>query len=259
MTEIYLIKILFLSIVQGVSEFIPLSSSGLLIVFEDILKIKNNNLLINATMHGGSLAAVVIFFYKDLLSLWKNHHLLINLIIATLPVIVIGGLLKYYGIIEHIMNIAVIGYATIFFGILLFISDKNKQENKLISSISNKEAFVIGLYQILALIPGTSRSGITITGARFLKFNRVDAAKFSFLLSIPTLSAAFILSSYEIVQLNEKSFNFVSLFAFFFSFIFSIMTIKYFLIFLKKFSLNVFVILRMCLGVALLIYYYSNQ
>ena len=113
-------------------------------MFENILEIKNNNLLINATMHGGSLAAVVIFFYKDLLGLWKNHRLLINLIIATLPVIVIGGLLKYFEVIEQIMNIAVIGYATIFFGILLFISDKNKQEKKLISSISNKEAFIIG-------------------------------------------------------------------------------------------------------------------
>ena len=258
MTEIYLIKILFLSAVQGISEFIPVSSSGLLVIFENILEIKNNNLLINASMHGGSLAAVVIFFYKDLLGLWKNHLLLINLIIATLPVVVIGGLLKYFNLIEQIMNIAVIGYATIFFGILLFISDKNKQEKKLISSISNKEALIIGLYQILALIPGTSRSGITITGARFLRFNRIDAAKFSFLLSIPTLSAAFILSSYEIIKINEEEFNLVSLFAFFFSFVFSILTIKYFLIFLKTFSLNIFVIFRICLGVILLTYYYST-
>ena len=259
MTEIYLIKILFLSAIQGMSEFIPVSSSGLLIIFENILEIKNNNLLINATMHGGSLAAVIIFFYKDLLGLWKNHLLLINLIIATLPVVVIGGLLKYFNLIEQIMNIAVIGYATIFFGVLLFISDKNKEEKKLTLSISNREAFVIGLYQVLALIPGTSRSGITITGARFLKFNRVDAAKFSFLLSIPTLSAAFILSSYEIAQLHKESFSSVYLFAFFFSFIFSILTIKYFLIFLKTFSLNIFVIFRICLGVVLLTYYYSNQ
>ena len=141
MTEIYLIKILFLSAVQGMSEFIPVSSSGLLIIFENILEIKNNNLLINATMHGGSLAAVIIFFYKDLLGLWKNHLLLINLIIATLPVVVIGGLLKYFSLIEQIMNMAVIGYATIFFGVLLFISDKNKEEKKLTLSISNKEAF----------------------------------------------------------------------------------------------------------------------
>ena len=259
MTEIYLIKILFLSAVQGMSEFIPVSSSGLLVIFENILEIKNNNLLINATMHGGSLAAVIIFFYKDLLGLWKNHLLLINLIIASLPVVVIGGLLKYFGLIEQIMNIAVIGYATIFFGFLLFVSDKNKEEKKLTLSISNKEAFIIGLYQILALIPGTSRSGITISGARFLKFNRVDAAKFSFLLSIPTLSAAFILSSYEIAHLHEGSFSSVYLFAFFFSFIFSILTIKYFLIFLKTFSLNIFVIFRICLGVVLLTYYYSNQ
>jgi len=129
MTEIYLIKILFLSAVQGMSEFIPVSSSGLLIIFENILEIKNNNLLINATMHGGSLAAVIIFFYKDLLGLWKNHLLLINLIIATLPVVVIGGLLKYFNLIEQIMNIAVIGYATIFlvFCSLSVIKTKKKK------------------------------------------------------------------------------------------------------------------------------------
>ena len=257
MSEVYIIKILFLSIIQGISEFIPISSSGLLVVFENILHIKNNNLLMNATMHGGSLMAVVIFFFKDLLGLWKNYQLLINLIIATIPVVIIGSLLKYFSIIEQMMNIAVIGYSTIFFGILLFFSDKNKEEKRLTTSISNKDSLIIGLYQILALIPGTSRSGITMTGARFLKFNRVDAARFSFLLSIPTLSAAFILSTYEIFKLNEESFNSTSLIAFLFSFIFSILTIKYFLIFLKNFSLNIFVIFRICLGIVLLFFYYS--
>ena len=192
-----------------------------------------------------------------MLGLWKNYQLLINLIIATIPVVIIGGLLKYFNIIEQMMNIAVIGYSTIFFGILLFFSDKNKEEKKFTTSISNKDSFIIGLYQILALIPGASRSGITMTGARFLKFNRVDAARFSFLLSIPTLSAAFILSTYEIFKLNEESFNSTSLIAFLFSFIFSILTIKYFLIFLKNFSLNIFVIFRICLGVVLLFFYYS--
>ena len=257
MSEVYLIKILFLSIVQGISEFIPVSSSGLLIVFENILHVKNNNLLMNTTMHGGSLTAVVIFFFKDLLGLWKNYQLLINLIIATIPVVIVGGLLKYFNIIEQMMNIAVIGYSTIFFGILLFFSDKKEEEKKFTTSISNKDSFIIGLYQILALIPGASRSGITMTGARFLKFNRVDAARFSFLLSIPTLSAAFILSTYEIFKLNEESFNSTSLIAFLFSFIFSILTIKYFLIFLKNFSLNIFVIFRICLGIVLLFFYYS--
>lgn len=259
MSEVYLIKILFLSIVQGISEFIPVSSSGLLIVFENILQVKNHNLLINATMHGGSLAAVIIFFYKDLFNLWKNYLLLINLVIATIPVVIIGGLLKYYNFIEHMMNLGVIGYSTIFFGILLFLSDKKQEDKNFINSISNKDSLIIGLYQVLALIPGASRSGITITGARFLRFNRFDAAKFSFLLSIPTLSAAFILSTYEISRLNEESFNLTVLLSFLFSFVFSILTIKYFLIFLKNFNLNVFVIFRICLGIILLFFYYSNQ
>ena len=258
MSEAYFIKILFLSIVQGISEFIPVSSSAFLIIFENILELENNNLLINVTMHGGSLAAVVIFFYKDLIGLFNNFSLLLNLIIATIPIVIVGGLFTYFQIIDEIMNIAVIGYATIFFGILLFISDKNKEEKSFNRCISHKQSLIIGLYQVLALIPGTSRSGITITAARFMKFNRVDAAKFSFLLSIPTLSAAFVLSSYKIYKLEEVSFNLLALVAFIFSFLFSLITIKYFLIFLKKFSLNVFVVFRILLGIILLALYYSN-
>jgi len=259
MSELYFIKILLLSIVQGISEFIPVSSSGLLVIFENIFEIQNNNLLINVTMHGGSLAAVVLFFYKDLVNLWKNPKLLLNLIIATIPVVIVGGFLQYYGIVDQLMNIVVIGYSTIFFGILLFFSDRNSEDKKFNQSISNKDSFIIGLYQVLALIPGTSRSGITLTGARFLKFNRVDAARFSFLLSIPTLSAAFILSTYKIYKLDETEFNTLLLLAFIFSFVFSLLTIKYFLIFLKNFSLNVFVVFRIIMGLGLLTFYYTTR
>lgn len=259
MSELYFIKILLLSIVQGISEFIPVSSSGLLVIFENIFEIQNNNLLINVTMHGGSLAAVVLFFYKDLVNLWKNPKLLLNLIIATIPVVIVGGFLQYYGIVDQLMNIVVIGYSTIFFGILLFFSDRNSEDKKFNQSISNKDSFIIGLYQVLALIPGTSRSGITLTGARFLKFNRVDAARFSFLLSIPTLSAAFILSTYKIYKLDETEFNTILLLAFIFSFVFSLLTIKYFLIFLKNFSLNVFVVFRIIMGLGLLTFYYTTR
>jgi undecaprenyl-diphosphatase len=259
MSELYFIKILLLSIVQGISEFIPVSSSGLLVIFENIFEIQNNNLLINVTMHGGSLAAVVLFFYKDLVNLWKNPKLLLNLIIATIPVVIVGGFLQYYGIIDQLMNIVVIGYSTIFFGILLFFSDRNSEDKKFNQSISNKDSFIIGLYQVLALIPGTSRSGIALTGARFLKFNRVDAARFSFLLSIPTLSAAFILSTYKIYKLDETEFNTLLLLAFVFSFVFSLLTIKYFLIFLKNFSLNVFVVFRIIMGLGLLTFYYTTR
>ena len=109
MSELYFIKILFLSIVQGITEFIPVSSSALLIIFENIFELQNNNLLINVTMHGGSLAAVVIFFYRDLIGLLNNFSLLINLIIATIPVVIVGGLLTYFQIIDQIMNLAVVG------------------------------------------------------------------------------------------------------------------------------------------------------
>ena len=130
MTEIYFLKILILSVAQGIFEFIPVSSSGLLVVLEEVLKVESNNLLLNVTMHGGSLAAVVAFFFKDLISLWKNQKLLINLIIATIPVVITGGVLSYFGWINNIMNLAVVGYSTIFFGLLLFISDKKKRNTK---------------------------------------------------------------------------------------------------------------------------------
>ena len=150
----------------------------------------------------------------------------------------------------------IIGWTTILFGFLLFISDKFKTSQNIKRGFNIKNAILIGFFQVLALIPGVSRSGIIITGGRFLKFNRVDAAKISFLYSIPALGGWSIYGLFDLIQQKNEILNIGALLTIFFSFVFSLLTIKYFLEYLKKFSLNIFVIYRLILGIILLLVAY---
>ena len=133
------------------------------------------------------------------------------------------------------------------------MSDKYKLQKKIDSNLNYKSVIFIGLFQVMSLIPGVSRSGITITAARFLKFKRVDAAKISFLLSIPTLGAVSIFGITNLISTENLHISMINLISIFFSFIFSLITIKYFLIYMKKFSLNLFVFYRILLGLFLLL------
>ena len=246
----------FLAIIQGVTEWLPISSSGLLVVFEELVKLedKNLNLLFNIAVHGGSLIAVVIYFLKDLLKIFINCNLIKNIIVATIPVVIAGVLLKITGLNILLQDIKVVAFATLFFSIVLYFSDKTKVTIQFNRNISNKNALLIGLAQILALIPGTSRSGITISCARFLGFSRVDSAKFSFLISIPVLFAACVLGFSDVVFEPNKQIIILIISGFFVSLITSLLCIKVFLKFVENNSLNLFVVLRIILGTVLLIY-----
>ena len=145
---------------------------------------------------------------------------------------------------------------TLVFGILLYISDKFKLEKNIDKNFNYKSAIIIGLFQILSLIPGVSRSGISITAARLLNFKRYDSAKISFLLSIPTLGAVSIFGIKNIILSNDLFFSTLNLFSILLSFLISLVTIKYFLDFIKKFSLNFFVLYRISLGIVLLYFAY---
>jgi len=138
------------------------------------------------------------------------------------------------------------------FGILLYLSDKTKITKKIDAEFTNKSAIIIGLLQVLSLVPGVSRSGITITSGRLLGFNRFDSAKISFFLSIPTLGAASFLGIYNIYKEGSAELNFLALIAIIFSSIFSYFTIALFLNFIKKFSLNIFVIYRIVFSLFIL-------
>lgn len=246
----------FLAIIQGVTEWLPISSSGLLVIFEELVKLedKNLNLLFNIAVHGGSLIAVVIYFLKDLFQIFNNYNLIKNIIIATIPVVIAGFLIKITGLNIFLQDIKVVAFATLFFSIVLYFSDKTKVTIQFNKNISNKNALLIGLAQVLALIPGTSRSGITISCARFLGFSRVDSAKFSFLISIPVLFAACVLGFSDVVFEPNNQIIILITFGFFVSLITSLLCIKVFLKFVENNSLNLFVVLRIILGTVLLIY-----
>ena len=251
-----MIEIFILSLIQGVTEFIPISSSSHLIIVSKYLNFNSQSLSIDVSLHIGSFIAVIVFFRKDIFNFVKNKDLFIKIIISSIPVMVFGYILVKLNLIDFLRNIKIIGWTTILFGFLLLLSDKVKIKKKINNNFTFKSAIFIGFFQILSLIPGVSRSGITITAARMLKFSRFDSAKISFFLSIPTLAAVSFFGLNNLIISENLSFSILNLVAIFLSFIFSFITIKFFLDYIKKFSLTIFVIYRVTLGVVLLFFAY---
>ncbi len=245
------IEILILSAIQGISEFLPISSSAHLILISSFYNLKTSSLLIDISLHLGSLFAIIIYFRKDLFNLRHNLKLLNLIIIGSLPLIIFGYMLYSTELINFLRNIEVIAFTTLFFGIILFFADQRKIDKNISSNLNMRTVIFIGMFQILALIPGVSRAGITMTAARFLKFNRVDSSKISFLLSIPALTGASFLGLKDAMN-HSIEINYLIIFAIIFSFIFSYTTIKFFLSYIDRFSLNVFVIYRILIGLFLI-------
>jgi undecaprenyl-diphosphatase len=187
------IEIFILSLIQGVSEFLPVSSSAHLVLFSEYYEFNNQNLLIDISLHLGSLIAIIFYFRRDLFNFVQNKSFLIKIILGTIPIIPVGYILYKTELINFLRSLEVIGWMSLIFGILLYISDKFEITKKIDTEFTNSSAIIIGLFQVLALIPGVSRSGITITSGRLLGFSRFDSAKISFFLSIPTLGAASLL------------------------------------------------------------------
>ena len=246
------VEILILGAIQGISEFLPVSSAAHLVLISQYYEFSNQSLLIDISLHLGSLIAIIFYFRKDLFNFVQNKSFLIKILLGTIPIIPVGYILYQTGLMNHLRSLEVIGWMSLIFGILLYISDKFKITKKIDTEFSNSSAIIIGLFQVLALIPGVSRSGITITSGRLLGFNRFDSAKISFFLSIPTLGAASLLGIYNIYKEGNAELNFLAIIAVIFSFIFSYFTIVLFLNFIKKFSLNVFVIYRIILSLFIL-------
>tara|TARA_Y100000591_G_C21791503_1_gene676812 strand:+ start:363 stop:1121 length:759 start_codon:yes stop_codon:yes gene_type:complete len=249
-------EIFILSIIQGITEFLPISSSSHLILISNYVDFEHKSLSIDVSLHIGSLLAVITYFYKDLVDFTKNKKLFLKILISSIPVVIAGLLLVKTNYIENLRNIEVIGWSTLIFGILLYISDKVKLEKEINNNFTFKTSIIIGLFQILALIPGVSRSGITITSARALGFKRYDAYKISFLLSIPALSAVSIFGLKNIVFSDSTELSILNLIVILLSFIFSFITIKFFLKYIQRFSLSIFVIYRIALGILILFYNY---
>ena len=244
-----MLEIILLSITQGITEFLPISSSAHLILVSKFTNFNNENLTLDISLHLGSLIAVILFFISDILNFIQNKSLFLKIILGSLPAMIVGYLLVRFNIVDFFRNTYVIGITTILFGILLYFSDKSKANKKISSDLTIKRCLYIGLLQALAFIPGVSRSGITITAARFLKFDRIESTKISFLLSIPILSATSFYGFLKIIEAKNLEITTQNFWAMFLSFVFSFITLKFFIKFLKKFTLTFFMIYRVILGI----------
>ena len=251
-----IIEIVILSLIQGVSEFLPISSSAHLIVVSTLYEFKSNSLIIDVSLHFGSLLAIIFFFRKELINLRNNLKLLSLMFFGSVPLIIVGYILYKTELIYALRDIRIIAWSTLIFGIILYFADKCRFDKKISSNLNLKTILYIGLFQILALIPGVSRAGITITAARFFKFNRFDSSKISFLLAIPALTGASVLGLKDIVNQNFE-FSYLVFIAITLSFLFSYFTVKFFLEYINKFSLNIFVIYRIVVAVILFIIIYN--
>jgi len=250
------IEIFILSIVQGITEFLPISSSSHLILISEYLNFENKSLSIDVSLHIGSFLAVITFFYKEIINFYKNRILFLKVLISSIPLMIVGYFLIKTNLIDVLRNIKVIAWTTIIFGFLLYISDRCKLTANIQKNFNFKSAILIGVSQILSLVPGVSRSGIGITAARFLKFNRRDSTKISFLLSIPILGVLSVHGIGDIFFSENINLAKINLLSIFFSFIFSLITIKFFLYYISKFDLKIFVYYRISLGLILLYFAY---
>jgi undecaprenyl-diphosphatase len=251
-----IIEIVTLSLVQGVSEFLPISSSAHLIVVSTLYEFKSSSLLIDVSLHLGSLLAIIFFFRKELFDLKNNQKLLSLMIFGSIPLIFFGYILYKTELIHVLRDIRIIAWTTLIFGIILYLADKCRFDKKISSNLNLKLILYIGLFQVLALIPGVSRAGITITAARIFRFNRFDSSKISFLLAIPALAGASVLGLKDVVNKGFE-YNYLILIAITLSFLFSYFTVKFFLKYINRFSLSIFVFYRIIISIILFILIYN--
>ena len=252
-----MLEIFILSIVQGVTEFLPISSSAHINLISKFTNVSFSGLLLDISLHIGSFLAVIIYFRKDVFEIFKDFRMLSYLFVAVTPILFLGLLITKMDFADNLRSLKLIGWTTIIFGVLLFMSDKSKIKKNYKSGFNFKDALIIGLIHSIALIPGVSRSGVAITACRFLSYSRVDSAKISFLISIPTLLAVSIYGVYTLNLNKNIDLQSISILSILGSFFFSYITIKYFLEFLKKFTLNFFVYYRIIIGVIILFYAYN--
>ena len=208
------IQIFVLAVVQGLTEFLPVSSSGHLILIPELTGWPDQGVTTDVMVHVGSLFAVIVYFWKDVLNLLKgtgqllrgnmtdNARMASYIALATIPALAFGAVLKFSGLLDSIRGVQIVAWNAVIFGILLWVADVVGSRVRKMEDMKLSPALIIGFAQALALIPGTSRSGITMTAARFLGFERAEAARFSFLLGIPAIAAAGSFTAIELIQLD---------------------------------------------------------
>ena len=265
-----LLHLFLVAVLQGVTEFLPVSSSGHLILLPALTGMDDQGQAIDVAVHVGTLGAVMLYFRRDVAVLWrgagelargrlgsKGSYLALCLGVATVPVVVAGLLLSVLGLDDALRSAAVIGWATLVFGLVLWWADRTGAQGREASEWTLRHALVMGLWQAVALIPGTSRSGITITGARALGYARPDAARLAMLMSIPTILAAGALEGAEVVGEADMALLRDGAIGAALSFGAALLALALMMRLLRTVSFLPYVIYRCALGLGLLMWVYA--
>tara|TARA_Y200000002_G_C22648105_1_gene650063 strand:+ start:149 stop:910 length:762 start_codon:yes stop_codon:yes gene_type:complete len=249
--ELTIVQIIVLSIIQAITEFLPISSSAHLLLPSKVLGWPDQGIIFDITVHFATLMAVLTYFRDEFLRLsFYVSRTFMFLVISTLPIVLIALLMPGMG--DYRWSLTTIAYANIFFAFLLYISEKTSQQKYLNSDMTAKDAIVIGLFQTFSLISGASRSGTAITGSLFLGFKKSEAAKYSLMLSIPTILGALIFGFFEINTLNEDIDILTTFISFLTTYTVSYLSISLFLGLVKKLGYMPFIVYRLFLGILLL-------
>ena len=252
-----------IGIIQGVTEFLPISSSGHLVLFAQLNNWEDQGLFTDIAVHFGTLFAVMIYLRKDIYYFFTNifqfkileDQIIFKIILATLPAIILGFFIYDY-VSLYFRSIQLIAVSSIVFAIILFFADRVKMESKSWNKITYLESLIVGFFQVLAFVPGASRAGVTITGARLLGYDRLNAVRFSMILSIPIILASMTLSFINIFNEKYVAVNlYQSFYAAVVAFITALLSIIFLMRFIKKANFNIFIIYRIVLGIILLVIY----
>jgi undecaprenyl-diphosphatase len=263
-----LFEIAVLAIIQGITEFLPISSSGHLRLGSEMMGLGNSTLVLDVAVHVGTLLAALVYFWRELVLVTtgvvaavtgqrhEGARLGAYILVATIPVIIAGFLGR--DLVEvSLRSLEIVGWTTIGFAILLFIADRVGMTILRVEHMSMPNALVIGLAQVLALVPGTSRAGITITAARMLGYDRGEAARFSLLISIPTIAGAGLLIGVELLEAGDPVLTQDAIVAAALSFVTALLAISLFLRWLRFSGFGPFVVYRIVLGALILAWVYG--
>ena len=265
-----LFHLIIIALIQGLTEFLPISSSGHLILLPRLTGLEDQGLAVDVAVHVGTLVAVLLYFWTDMRKAFgglprlligkadtEGAKLALLLLISSVPVIAFGLILKLTGLDAYLRSVAIIGWTMLIFGILLYWADQFGETTRTQENWSLTDAMVVGVWQAIALIPGTSRSGITITGARFLGYNRHDAAKLSMLMSVPTIIASGMLLSGEAIMNADLALLRDCGIAAALAFVAALLALTIMMRLLRSVSFTPYVIYRVVLGIILLVIAYS--
>jgi undecaprenyl-diphosphatase len=258
---------LLIAIVQGITEFLPISSSGHLILIPHLTSWPDQGPMIDVAVHIGSLLAIIIYFFRDVRGLAQGgfasvgigkgddqRRLFLWILIGTIPAVAVGLYLKLGDHLESLRSTDLVAINLIIYGVLLGLADRFGRETKRYEDLTLRDAVLVGIAQAFALIPGTSRSGVTMTAARALGYERIEAARFSFLLAIPAVAGAGLLAALELAEASAQM-QWDAIVTGAMTFLAAFLTVAFLMRFLQKASMLVFVVYRVALGCALLVFF----